>query len=121
MTSEIRTLKWVQAASLEDLWEGEMTEVEVEGEAVLLLNLPGRKVVAYQGICPHQQRSLEDGEFDGQVITCAAHRWQFEAATGKGINPANCQLYTYEVRVEGEEIFIGVPEDSGRRYNRCTA
>ncbi len=121
MTNETPTLNWVPVAELDELWEGEMMEVTVDEQPVLLVHCPGGQLAAYQGTCPHQQRPLSTASFDGATITCAAHRWQFQAATGKGINPASCQLYTYQVRLEEGQIFIGVPADGGRRYNRCTA
>ncbi|MBX6762988.1 MAG: Rieske 2Fe-2S domain-containing protein [Rubrobacteraceae bacterium] len=122
MSSEA-TLKWVEVATLDDLWEGEMMDVEVDGEEVLLVHLPGGRVVAYQGICPHQEYSLVEGELDEEtnVLTCAAHEWQFDVRNGEGVNPIGCRLYQYEVKVdEDETIHVGYPEsDREHRYNRC--
>lgn len=116
------TSHWVQVASLDDLWEGEMLEVEVEEEAILLVHCQGGGIKAYQGICPHQARALADGTFEGNMLTCGAHLWQFDVRNGKGINPANCQLYSYEVKVEQDGcISIAIPEGTERRYNRCIA
>lgn len=113
--------RWFPATSLDELWEGEMLEVEVEGEAVLLIHLPGGKIVAYQGICPHQYFPLADGELKDGTLTCSAHRWQFDAATGLGVNPRGCRLYRYEVKLEGDQVFVGFPEEDEQRYYRCTA
>ncbi|MBE3596931.1 MAG: Rieske 2Fe-2S domain-containing protein [Hydrogenibacillus sp.] len=119
--SETKTIVWYPTISIDDLWEGEMTDVEVEREVVLLVHLEGGKIVAYQGICPHQEQYLADGTFEGGVITCHAHLWQFEAETGEGINPKGCRLFRYEVKVEDGTIYVGVPEGTARRYNRCVA
>ncbi len=40
------------------LWEGEMTEVEVDGHEMLLVWPEGGEVQAYQGVCPHQDIPL---------------------------------------------------------------
>ena len=114
-------VNWVEVASLDDLWEGEALDVEVDGEHVLIVHLPGGKVRAYQGVCPHQDYLLMDGEFDWEkgVLTCGAHHWQFRLEDGQALNPANCQLFRYEVRVDGNRILLGVPAGLGRRYNRC--
>jgi toluene monooxygenase system ferredoxin subunit len=119
--SEVPAIRWFPVLTLDDLWEGEMVDVEVEGEEVLLTHLPGGQIAAYQGICPHQEISLADGELKDGILTCSAHRWEFDAATGNGINPKTCRLYRYEVKVEGEQVYVGFPEGEGRRYNRCTA
>jgi toluene monooxygenase system ferredoxin subunit len=113
------TYTWVEVATLDDLWEGEILDVEVDGQLVLLAHLPGGRIVAYQGVCPHQEVALADGEVEETVLTCSAHLWQFDLSTGEGINPDNCQLYRYETRVEGETIYVGYPPQDTRRYNRC--
>lgn len=121
MSSEV-TLKWVEVAMLDDLWEGEILDVEVDGEEVLLIHLPGEQIVAYQGICPHQETSLVDGEYDEEteVLTCGAHHWQFDVKGGEGVNPTGCNLYRYEVKVDDDEkIHVGYPEGDEQRYNRC--
>lgn len=114
-------LRWVEVATLDDLWEGEMLEIEVEGERVLLVHLPGGEVRAYQGVCPHQERRLVDGELDGDILVCDGHGWEFDLRSGEGVNPKGCRLYTYEVRREGGSVLVGVPTDGSRRYNRFTA
>ncbi len=77
MSMSKATLKWVEVATLDDLWEGEMLEVKVDGEAVLLVHRPGRKIIAYQGICPHQEYPLAEGELDEEteILTCSGHHW----------------------------------------------
>ncbi|WP_259455848.1 Rieske 2Fe-2S domain-containing protein [Bacillus sp. PK3_68] len=119
--SDTKTLEWFPTITLDDLWEGEMTDLEVEGETVLLIHLEGGEIVAYQGVCPHQEILLADGDFEKGILTCTAHKWQFEVNTGKGVNPKNCSLYRYEVRVEEEQIYIGFPKGETKRYNRCSA
>jgi toluene monooxygenase system ferredoxin subunit len=108
------TLNWVEVATLDDLWEGEMLAVEMNGEKVLLAHLPGGEIVAYQGTCPHQEYPLAEGELDEEtrVLTCSGHHWQFNILTGQGVNTAQCTLYCYEVKVEGETISVGYPEDA---------
>ncbi len=90
-----------------------MTDVQVGGELILLVHLAGRDIRAYQGHCPHQRTALADGKFDGHILTCAAHLWQFDLSTGEGVNPKACQLYRYQVKVEGATICVGIPQ--GRR------
>jgi toluene monooxygenase system ferredoxin subunit len=45
------------------------------------------------------------------VLTCAAHEWEFDARTGRGLNPASARLHSYPVRLDGMRIFVGVGED----------
>jgi toluene monooxygenase system ferredoxin subunit len=114
---------WIRAATLEDLWEGEILDLEIGSDSVLLVHHLGGPIRAFQAICPHQETLLADGKWDEEtgVLTCGAHNWQFDMRTGDGINPSRCRLYAYEVRMEGDDVFVGIPRDGRRHYNRCTA
>ncbi|MCC4114983.1 Rieske 2Fe-2S domain-containing protein [Aromatoleum toluclasticum] len=97
-----------KVCSLDDLWEGEMTEVEVGDHLILLVRPEGGPPRAFQGICPHQDIPLVEGKFDGRVVMCRAHQWTFDAATGQGINPGDCRLAEYPVRIEGDDVYVAV-------------
>ena len=97
-----------KVASLDELWEGEMTEVEVDEHVVVLVWPEGGELRAFQGMCPHQDIPLAEGKFDGKVLMCRAHQWTFDARTGAGINPGNCRLAEYPVKVEGDDILVAV-------------
>ncbi|MBX6166639.1 MAG: Rieske 2Fe-2S domain-containing protein [Thermobispora bispora] len=96
--SDTVTRQWQAAMHLDDLWEGDMAGVEVAGKKVLLVNIDG-EVRAYQNRCPHQAWALDEGDFDGQTITCLRHMWVFDADTGQGVNPDNCRLISYPCTV----------------------
>ena len=83
-----------KVCTLDDLWQGDMTEVELDGHEILLVWPEEGDVRAYQGVCPHQDIPLSEGKFDGRVIMCRAHQWTFDSTTGNGINPGKCQLAT---------------------------
>jgi len=102
-------MSFTRVCSLDDLWKGEMQGFEVEGTPIVLVYPLEGDVTAIQGYCPHQQINLADGDFDGEkVLTCAAHLWQFDVTTGKGVNPAGCELSLYPVKIENDEIHIDV-------------
>ncbi|MEU8759721.1 Rieske 2Fe-2S domain-containing protein [Streptomyces sp. NPDC048659] len=111
MSADVR---WTRAAADEDLWEGDLLGVEVAGRPVLLVRLAGGAVRAYQGQCPHQGLPLAEGDFDVDtgVLTCSGHLWEFDAATGGGINPSTCLLTAYTVRVREGSVDIAVPTQS---------
>ena len=57
------TARWRDTINVDDLWEGDMTAVTVDGEAVLLVNIDGT-VRAYSNRCPHQASALDEGNLD---------------------------------------------------------
>jgi toluene monooxygenase system ferredoxin subunit len=95
-----------KVCTLDDLWEGEMESFQVNGQEVLLLSMEGGDIRAYQGICPHQDILLVEGQFDGKALVCRAHQWIFDAKTGVGINPGDCRLASYPVRIDNEDVLV---------------
>ena len=112
---------WVEASTLGELWEGEILDVEFDGEQLLLVHLLGGEVRAYQGTCPHQEILLADGEWEPEnaLLMCSGHNWEFDLRSGGGVNPAGCRLYAYPVRLDGDAVLVGVPQDGRRHYLRA--
>jgi len=96
---------FVHVAEDDELWDGEMESYDVGDEEVLLVKLDGT-YHAYDGICPHQSISLVEGELENGVLTCRAHEWQFNAATGAGVNPLDSCLRRHEVRVTDGRVEV---------------
>ncbi len=98
-----------KVCTLDDVWEGEMEVFTTSnGTEVLILGLDGGGIRAIQSICPHQEIELVEGEFDGKALTCKAHLWQFDVETGKGINPDDCAVAQYPVKIEGDDVLVDV-------------
>lgn len=100
-----------RVCTLDDVWEGEMDEFEVEGVEVLIVHADGGEVRAYHGRCPHQEHPLVEGLLEGKVLTCSAHLWQFDVVTGEGVNPEGCQLKRFPTRIEKEEVWVDVTSE----------
>lgn len=96
---------WLEAGTLDDVWEGEMRAVRLGPVDVLLCNIDGQ-VHAYQDRCPHLANRLSEGELRENLLTCAAHEWVFDARTGNGVNPEDVTLRRVPVRVDGDRISV---------------
>jgi toluene monooxygenase system ferredoxin subunit len=99
-------MSFKKVCSKDDLWEGEMDCFEIENREVLVLHLAGGEVRAISPVCPHQDQPLVAGTLEGNVLTCSAHLWQFDATTGQGINPADARLVMYPVKVDDDDIYV---------------
>ncbi len=64
------------------------------------------------GLCKHNGFKLELCNWNGDVIQCPLHLWQYRLSTGKGIKPSYTQLEVYEVELRGEEIWVR-PSEAG--------
>jgi toluene monooxygenase system ferredoxin subunit len=97
---------WSAAIEFDEIWEGELIACQVEGTDVLLVNIGG-EVHAYRDKCPHAGTPLNQGLLEGSVLTCPTHLWQFDLANaGIGVNPMNCRLTSYPVKVEGGKVLV---------------
>lgn len=97
---------WLPLLRLDELWEGEMVAVRVRSAEVLLVNLGAGELRAYDNRCPHAGSRLSEGRLEAVTIRCAAHRWEFDARSGHGVNPRNCRLRRYRVRVADGVVWV---------------
>src|ERR1700733_7583521 len=105
--------EWQYAGTLDDLWEGEVRGVNLGGVDVVLCNVDG-ELFAYEDRCPHLANPLSHGVLNHNTLTCAAHEWEFDARTGRGVNPQTAHLTPFPVRLDDERIFIQIPPQSAR-------
>jgi toluene monooxygenase system ferredoxin subunit len=97
---------WRAAIEFNEIWEGELVALQVDGTDVLLVNIDG-EVRAYRDRCPHAGTPLNQGLLEGNVLTCLTHLWQFDVANGGiGVNPKNCRLASYPVKVEDGKVLV---------------
>lgn len=98
-----------KVATTSDLDEDEAMQVVVEGKELALINLGG-ELFALDDICTHAYASMSDGYIEGNCIECPLHGAQFDVRTGKAETPpATEDLVSYQVKVEGGDVFIGLP------------
>lgn len=99
------------AARLDELEEGKVTLVHLDGRKVILVRREG-EVFALQGFCSHARSVLGPGRLteDG-LIECPMHAALFSPVDGsvrKG--PALTDLETYETTVEDGMVYVALPE-----------
>jgi nitrite reductase/ring-hydroxylating ferredoxin subunit len=105
--AEARLVSAVEICGAGQLWDGEMESFRAGDTTILLLKINGQ-FHAYQGHCPHQGAALAEGELEGGLLTCTAHRWQFDATNGQGVNPKSARLKCFPVHVVEGKVLIDV-------------
>jgi NADPH-dependent 2,4-dienoyl-CoA reductase/sulfur reductase-like enzyme/nitrite reductase/ring-hydroxylating ferredoxin subunit len=102
----------VAAARLSEIANGEMKEVTV-GETPVLLARVNDKCYAVGAHCTHYGAPLVEGALIGDRIICPWHHACFNAKNGNLEEPpALDSLANYNVRTEGDEIFVDVTDPS---------
>ncbi len=97
---------WIPLLRLDDVWQGEMVAVRAGRADVLLVNLGDGELRAYDNRCPHAGSRLSEGRLEAVTLRCGAHLWEFDARSGHGVNPKNCRLRRYRVRVVNGTVWV---------------
>jgi len=88
--------------------ENGLKECELEGGLKLVVANSGGEFFGFQAVCPHQDVPLCEGLFDGAVLTCHMHLWQWDVRSGAPIGLAEAPLQKYPLAVEGDSLYLGL-------------
>jgi 3-phenylpropionate/trans-cinnamate dioxygenase ferredoxin subunit len=100
----------VDVAGVDEVPEGTMLMVQVEGTQILLVHTDGQ-IRAMQGICTHEYFELDKGFLTDGSLTCALHLSRFDLETGEPLDPpAEVPLALYPVSIEDGRIILELPE-----------
>ncbi len=107
--------KWRDALPDDELETDKPTRVDVEGTAVLLVRHEDG-LHAVGAICPHLGAPLDEGEFNGETVTCPWHGSVFCLQDGALMHgPATSPLPLYETRVKTGTIQVRVKSASAKK------
>ena len=88
-----------------------MKRIDIAGMPLLLANIDGR-LCAVADTCTHEDASLSTGVLKGNLVCCPLHGSRFNVCTGEVLeDPAEQDLRTYPVRVEGDRILVDLASD----------
>ncbi len=107
-------MKQIEAvvANVNDLQDGQMEQACVGETEVLLARLDG-KFHAVGAHCTHYKAPLAEGVLSGNHVICPWHNACFNLVTGDQQEPPGLDsLPRYQVRVEGENVIVSVPEEA---------
>ena len=98
--------EYVRVARADEVAPGTMKRVNVDGHAVVLLNVGG-EFFAIDDTCSHEEASLSAGTLSGEVVVCPKHGARFNVKSGRVLSlPAVRSVAVYPVRVEGGEVLV---------------
>lgn len=99
---------YVEAAKRSEVRPGTMKRIDAGGRRILLANVDGR-ICAVDDTCTHEEASLSTGVLKGPLVRCPLHGSRFNVCTGQALEePAEEDLRTYPVRLDGERILIAL-------------
>jgi nitrite reductase/ring-hydroxylating ferredoxin subunit len=100
----------VRVASVSDVSEGEIRQVQVGDRQIALYHMPGGEFRATDDLCSHGQAFLSEGWLtDEGHVECPLHGGCFDTKTGEAtVAPCEIAIRAYAVRIEGEDVFLEI-------------
>ncbi len=99
---------FLKVATQDEIPVGERLFLEINDEPIVIINLAGT-LFAIGDVCTHDEGPLGDGEIEDHQIICPRHGARFDLRTGKALTlPAVVDIPVYPVRIEGNDVFIGI-------------
>ncbi len=109
---DAENLEYVTVAEVGELGDGERLIVDIDDEPIAVFNIAGL-YYAIADVCSHDDGPVAEGEVDEYEIACPRHGAKFDIRNGHVLTlPAIVDIPAYPVRIEGNEIQIGLPIES---------
>ena len=97
---------FVKVGQVADFPVGSLKKVSVGGENVLVANVDGT-LYAITSTCTHRGGPLDEGELEGNTVTCPWHGGQFDVKSGKVVGPPpRKDEVPFVLRVEGADVLL---------------
>ena len=92
-------------ANLTDLQPGQAKAIPINGNTIALFNVDGA-YYAIDDACPHRGASLAESICKNGKVFCSWHLFDFDLKSGECGAIPDFPVRTYELKIEGTEIFV---------------
>ena len=99
-------MAWKHICGVEEVECGSMKVIAADGVDFLVLRGEQGEVLVIPPNCPHMSTSLCDGFFDGSLLTCSQHLWQWSVKDGSMMGIAEEALAVYPSREQDGLISV---------------
>lgn len=99
--------KFVKICQTTDVKPGSGKSIELDGRAIAVFNVDGQ-FYAINGTCKHRGGPLGEGELEGKTVICPWHGWRYDVTTGANEFVPEQPTEKYEVKVDGDDVFVGL-------------
>lgn len=102
--------EFVKVATVDEIQPGSRKLIDFESVTVALFNINGQ-LYCIEDVCTHDGGPLAEGELKDHIIVCPRHGAEFDVRDGRALKmPAVTPAPTYEVRIEGKDVYIESPD-----------
>lgn len=97
--------QFCKIARTADVQPGNSKAFKISDKTIALFNVEGQ-FYALDDACPHRGASLADSICKNGKVFCSWHLFDFDLKTGECGAIPNFPVQTYEIKIEGEDIFV---------------
>ncbi|HLA00118.1 MAG TPA: Rieske 2Fe-2S domain-containing protein [Thermodesulfovibrionales bacterium] len=73
-----------------------------------IFRLSDGRIKAVENRCPHKGGPLSEGIVSGETVICPMHGLKISLIDGSALPPDEGNVKTYEIRTEGEKVWIRI-------------
>ncbi|MCZ6636374.1 MAG: Rieske (2Fe-2S) protein [bacterium] len=103
----VTTTDFVPCAHVDDIPEGSIIAVNVEGHSIALANTEGT-IRAVDNRCPHMGYPLNQGTIHNGIIICHWHHARFDLASGCTFDAFADDVRPYPVEIHDGQVYVNV-------------
>ena len=101
-----RVSSWIDVVTEDELPQGEVQVVDLEGIEVAVFNIAGQ-YFAIEDVCTHDGSEISTGCLYDHVIECPRHGARFDVRTGEVLEPPAYEpVQTFKGRIENGMIQV---------------
>ncbi len=101
---------YMTVAKIGEIPDGRGVAFQVGNKMVAVFN-DGGKYYAIDDCCPHMGASLAEGILEEGTVACPWHDWRFSVHDGTWCDYRRIKIDRFDVRLQGDEIQVRMPEE----------
>ncbi len=103
---------FLRVCSVDELEEKKGFLFVVDDVTGIVLFKVNGKIFAVDNVCPHNHTpKMHLGYVEDENVLCPIHFFKFSLQTGKQTEDVGCTLPTYEVKIEGKDVYVEKPDN----------
>ncbi|MFY7899690.1 MAG: nitrite reductase small subunit NirD [Chitinophagaceae bacterium] len=116
ISNQPKNIHWFLACNTADVPTNGGVCVQYQNQQIAIFNFTKRKEwYATQNECPHRkQMALSRGMIGSQneepKVACPFHKKTFSLKTGACLNGEECAIQTYPIKIENNQVYIGIQQ-----------
>ena len=103
----------VRVCATDEVPKGGVIQAEISGVEIAIVHADDDTFYAIYDECSHAAVPLSEGEVDGCTLECWLHGSRFDLRTGEPTGPpAIVPIAVHNVRIEGDDVYVALSEES---------